>query len=716
MSKKLNQHLSQKDNVVQFDEFSASTEQESLESKFVNDNSINSQQLMPNYASLQGHFLFDGSKGLFLLDEVSCTIVGLKDHHQWYSIDDVIMHCSSFDIARFAINTTSASLGDIVFERIYLVSGPYKGETFIIQGTVLERDDEGKALWLTGYISHIFSPYSEFLAREMSGDGIFMWEGVDANVVCSASMLDMLGYSEHELPNEFLALIYEIIHPDDNDVLLVMRQFILSEQYGNYFESCLRLKHKKGHYIWTICRGLIQERDLSGIAIKGVGSITDINLVKDSFENIKLMLFTDSLTGLHNRNYFQQNCMRYESHKLQPISVIFVDVSGLKLTNDILGHSYGDYLLTKTCEVIKEAVLNATGIPVNTEDYESSHHDDVNSTLPEHFFGQNNQCSNGDYCDVSTKTFHSNAQALKDQQAIASQQGPHSTKAQQQATKGQAVSQDQDVLQGRHGTMQGKAAALEPAKMQAQDGQHDLPSHETDKQSLGFELLAGKTELCVANKPLQKRESLDGCEPLDLENNCYSVKPELAPILELDLDSDPLLATSNDDIGQTDPLTFEDFSKVAIDFVLSDEIYSDYIELMRLAGDEFLLILPQCPESVIERILIEIIKLKDELNYHNQNFVPVVDRPVPLCFGIGSATYGEKGFTDTALKQVIERADERMQDCKEQLRKHDYKILKEYFELKKGRPVSMRDERRANVLTEEERSNIRRNRINNMMS
>ena len=57
-----------------------------------------------------------------------------------------------------------------------------------------------------------------------------------------------------------------------------------------------------------------------------------------------------------------------------------------------------------------------------------------------------------------------------------------------------------------------------------------------------------------------------------------------------------------------------------------------------------------------------------------------------------------------------------MQECKEQLRKHDYKILKRYFENKKGRPISMRDERRVNVLSEDDRNKLRRTRINNMMS
>lgn len=438
-------------------------------------------------------------------------------------------------------------------------------------------------------------------------------------------MLDMLGYCEHEFPNNLITLINTIVHPDDNDFLLVMRQFRLSDQYGNYIESCLRLKHKKGHYIWTIFRGLIQERDAQGIAIKGIGSITDINLVKDSFENIKLMLFTDSLTGLHNRNYFQQNYMRYEAQKLHPLSVIFLDVSGLKLTNDILGHSYGDYLLTKTADIIKEAIRNATGTDINNQDYESHHHDVVSpSPLPGHFFCTNEEWNDGKFFAVNSQIL-GNSTAFK--------------------------------------------AHAEPADIQ---------------------------------------------EPN--KDDSYSTRPETAPVLELNLDIDPSYVTSNDDIGQTDPLTFEDFGQVALDFALEDDFNAENIELLRLAGDEFLLILPKCPESVAQRVLMEIIKLKDEINDYNDNNVAIVDRPVPLCFGIGCATLNENGIEHDHLKSAIERADQRMQECKEQLRKHDYKILKLYFENKKGRPVSMRDERRVNVLSDEDRSKLRRTRIDNMMS
>ena len=68
------------------------------------------------------------------------------------------------------------------------------------------------------------------------------------------------------------------------------------------------------------------------------------------------------------------------------------------------------------------------------------------------------------------------------------------------------------------------------------------------------------------------------------------------------------------------------------------------------------------------------------------------------------------------LKRIIERADRRMQDDKERNRQADYAYLKHYFEQKKGRPVSMRDERRYSYLSEDEREELRtRRKISNLI-
>lgn len=53
----------------------------------------------------------------------------------------------------------------------------------------------------------------------------------------------------------------------------------------------------------------------------------------------------DSLTGLYNRAFFEQELPRLDRPQYWPLSVLIGDLNGLKLTNDIFGHSKGDELL-----------------------------------------------------------------------------------------------------------------------------------------------------------------------------------------------------------------------------------------------------------------------------------------------------------------------------------------------------------------------------------
>jgi diguanylate cyclase (GGDEF)-like protein len=64
--------------------------------------------------------------------------------------------------------------------------------------------------------------------------------------------------------------------------------------------------------------------------------------------------FQDALTGIFNRTYFEAEMKRLESYGNYPISVILMDVDGLKLVNDRHGHAAGDVLLKELARVIQD--------------------------------------------------------------------------------------------------------------------------------------------------------------------------------------------------------------------------------------------------------------------------------------------------------------------------------------------------------------------------
>jgi|LSQX01.3.fsa_nt_gb diguanylate cyclase (GGDEF)-like protein len=63
--------------------------------------------------------------------------------------------------------------------------------------------------------------------------------------------------------------------------------------------------------------------------------------------------YSDLLTGIHNRNYLEIKLKDIEKAENLPFSVIMGDLNGLKITNDVFGHSAGDWLLKKTAEILQ---------------------------------------------------------------------------------------------------------------------------------------------------------------------------------------------------------------------------------------------------------------------------------------------------------------------------------------------------------------------------
>ncbi len=59
------------------------------------------------------------------------------------------------------------------------------------------------------------------------------------------------------------------------------------------------------------------------------------------------------MTGLYNRTYFEEEKKRLDTPRQLPISIIMGDINGLKLTNDVFGHSKGDQVLIQIAEILE---------------------------------------------------------------------------------------------------------------------------------------------------------------------------------------------------------------------------------------------------------------------------------------------------------------------------------------------------------------------------
>ncbi|AQR97885.1 HD domain-containing phosphohydrolase [Clostridium saccharoperbutylacetonicum] len=93
--------------------------------------------------------------------------------------------------------------------------------------------------------------------------------------------------------------------------------------------------------------------DKYGEAVGVVGLILDITEKKETEEKLKHLSFTDVLTGLYNRTFFEEKVKELSCEKYLPIGVIMGDANGLKLVNDTFGHYKGDELIKKIANVLR---------------------------------------------------------------------------------------------------------------------------------------------------------------------------------------------------------------------------------------------------------------------------------------------------------------------------------------------------------------------------
>lgn len=94
------------------------------------------------------------------------------------------------------------------------------------------------------------------------------------------------------------------------------------------------------------------ENDWSRVQV----ALADITARKKAEAYLEYLGKHDVLTKLYNRAFYADEINRLERKPLRPVSVIMIDLNGLKEANDQLGHDAGDALLRRFGEILNGAV------------------------------------------------------------------------------------------------------------------------------------------------------------------------------------------------------------------------------------------------------------------------------------------------------------------------------------------------------------------------
>ena len=158
---------------------------------------------------------------------------------------------------------------------------------------------------------------------------------------------EMLGYTMEEVL-ELHTWDWEVILSEEE----IRRDFRDLSQIDVIFET----KHRRKD-------GSIIDVEVSASGTKFTGPDGPYNVVicicrdisgrKQAEADIRYLSYHDSLTGLYNRRYLEQELKRLDRPENLPLAIIVGDVNGLKLINDAFGHLQGDILLQKAASIMK---------------------------------------------------------------------------------------------------------------------------------------------------------------------------------------------------------------------------------------------------------------------------------------------------------------------------------------------------------------------------
>jgi diguanylate cyclase (GGDEF)-like protein/PAS domain S-box-containing protein len=159
----------------------------------------------------------------------------------------------------------------------------------------------------------------------------------------------MFGCQVDEMKNMSL---YDFTLPEDQAIDSELLQDVM-EGRRNYYQIEKRYTRNDGILFWSLVTVFIV-RGQSGTPSL-IHMLEDISARKSVELQLEQASTRDAMTGLYNRAYFDREFDRLQYTMRLPVSIIMVDVDGLKTLNDSKGHEAGDRLIVNVAAILKES-------------------------------------------------------------------------------------------------------------------------------------------------------------------------------------------------------------------------------------------------------------------------------------------------------------------------------------------------------------------------
>ncbi|ABO49318.1 diguanylate cyclase with PAS/PAC sensor [Desulforamulus reducens MI-1] len=180
---------------------------------------------------------------------------------------------------------------------------------------------------------------------DLASDAIYLTDLEGHFIYLNDSAYKNRGYTHEEMMN---MSIYDFHLAENRELANQHKQTVL-EKGQNTFET---IHIGKNRMIPVEINSRLIEKGNKKLILSIVRDITE----RKSYEaKLHYLSMHDHMTGLFNRAYFEQAIERYRNTKCS-LAFIMVDINGLKLINDTMGHQVGDTLLKDTANLINSTV------------------------------------------------------------------------------------------------------------------------------------------------------------------------------------------------------------------------------------------------------------------------------------------------------------------------------------------------------------------------
>ena len=184
------------------------------------------------------------------------------------------------------------------------------------------------------------------------GDGVVSTDNQGRIVLMNPIAEKLTGWSKYEAKGRNFEDVIRLIDATTNEAIENPVHKVLQLQQIIELQADTLLLKKNGQTIFI-------EDSVAPIKDE-LGNITGVVLVfrdytekKKQQEQILYLSYHDQLTGLYNRRFFEESAIKLDTEKMLPLSIVMVDVNGLKLTNDAFGHLVGDELLKTVARILQ---------------------------------------------------------------------------------------------------------------------------------------------------------------------------------------------------------------------------------------------------------------------------------------------------------------------------------------------------------------------------